>query len=131
MTLFPDLVNQEEWVNFNGTMGLKRTHTPVLGLTRIAQFVCRAFGVTLSQLQGPQRNQHVARPRQVVCWLAYGTGDYTASQIGRFLRRDHSTVLHGVRQVWNLRNYYPEFKATTGRLWHLIVEVGEERKGGL
>ena len=66
---------------------------------RILARVCRQFSITMTELVGKDRTEHVARARQVAYWLLRQEG-LGYSSIGRILGyRDHSTVLMGVRKV--------------------------------
>lgn len=56
-------------------------------------------GVALPVLLGPQRNRRVARARWAVMIVLQDDAGMSLPQIGRTLGdRDHTTVLHGVRE---------------------------------
>jgi chromosomal replication initiation ATPase DnaA len=80
----------------------KRTHPRVDAgyvptFDKIAERVCRAFKVSLLDLLSDKQDRPVANCRQAFCyWAVRRTGASTV-QIGKFLARDHSTVLHGKR----------------------------------
>ena len=75
----------------------------------IIDAVCRYFGVKQSDLQGKRRNRSIAFPRQVCMFLARRHTRYSLEEIGGYFGgRDHTTVLHGVRQVTNLVETNPE-----------------------
>lgn len=38
------------------------------------------------------------KPRQVFCWLCRLKLEKTYPEIGRFLKRDHTTIIHAVRK---------------------------------
>lgn len=54
------------------------------------------YGLTLSELRGPDRRHHIAHPRQEGMLIAHRAG-YSLHMIGIYLRRDHTTIMHGVR----------------------------------
>jgi chromosomal replication initiation ATPase DnaA len=51
---------------------------------------------TVEDFQGPERHRPIAWARQDFMLSAERAG-YSLSEIGRFLNRDHTTVLHGIR----------------------------------
>lgn len=65
-------------------------------LVRIASDVAADNGLTLAELQGDSRAYTTSRPRQYAMMLMIDAG-YSASEIGRFFRRDHTTVISGAR----------------------------------
>jgi chromosomal replication initiation ATPase DnaA len=59
--------------------------------------VAQAHGLSVAELKGRNRTRPVAVARQLFIARAYATGRYSLPQIGRFLKRHHTTILHGVR----------------------------------
>mgnify|MGYP001317678911 FL=1 len=53
---------------------------------------------------GPKRVRTVARPRQIAMYLAKQMTSRSLPEIGRrFGGRDHTTIMHGVRKIEELR----------------------------
>jgi len=70
----------------------------------IQRKVAEHYNVRLSDLIGPKRLRTIARPRQVAMYLAKHMTTRSLPEIGRrFGGRDHTTILHGVRKVEELR----------------------------
>jgi chromosomal replication initiator protein len=70
---------------------------------RILAATAEAFGVTISDLEGPSRRQPLARARQVAMYVCRELTDLSLPKIGTlFGGRDHTTVLHGVNTVGRL-----------------------------
>ena len=63
----------------------------------ILSTVARSHGVKVADIKGPGRFRSQVFARQDAMWRLYSTGRYSFPEIGRFLNRDHSTVIHGVR----------------------------------
>ncbi len=69
----------------------------------IAAEVATHHGITVEALKGPAQHRRIVRLRQEVMFRAYeerwadGRRVYSLPQIGAFLNRDHSTVIHGIR----------------------------------
>ena len=70
----------------------------------IQRAVCEHFGLKQADLLSQGRTRAVARPRQVAMWLAKSLTTRSYPDIGRrFGGRDHTTVLHAVRQIEKFR----------------------------
>lgn len=67
-------------------------------LTAIIDVVGAHFAVTRKQLLGESQTQQLAGPRHIAMLIASHFG-HSASQIGRSLKRDHTSVLHGVKKA--------------------------------
>lgn len=79
---------------FEVVEGVSLPHTPRL----VFQYVASKHKVTLKELVGQSRQQHICRARQEIFWRLHEIGAYTLHQIGYWMGgRDHTTVLHGVR----------------------------------
>ncbi len=63
----------------------------------IAYQVCQKHRITLAQLRGKQRARCFAWPRQEVMYRASKETSASLPEIGRYLDRDHTTVIHGIR----------------------------------
>lgn len=65
-------------------------------VTQIVRAVSEGTGLTVAEILGQSRLGPIARARQLVMFEAYAAG-YSMAHIGRILRRDHTTVMHGIR----------------------------------
>ncbi len=62
------------------------------------------YNIRLADLLSPRRARVVARPRQVAMWLAKKLTTRSLPEIGRkFGGRDHTTVIHAVKRIDELR----------------------------
>ncbi len=62
------------------------------------------YNIRLSDMIGPKRVRNYARPRQVAMYLCKQLTSRSLPEIGRrFGGRDHTTVMHGVRRIEELR----------------------------
>jgi chromosomal replication initiator protein len=76
----------------------------------IQRRVAEYYSIKISDMQSPRRSQNVARPRQVAMYLAKVLTSRSLPEIGRkFGGRDHTTVLHAVRKVEELKSLEREF----------------------
>ncbi|GAA6147008.1 chromosomal replication initiator protein DnaA [Pseudooceanicola nitratireducens] len=70
----------------------------------IQRKVAEHYNIRMSDLIGPKRVRTYARPRQVAMYLAKQLTSRSLPEIGRrFGGRDHTTVIHGVRRVEELK----------------------------
>ncbi len=70
----------------------------------IQRRVSEHYNIRLSDLLGPKRVRNIARPRQVAMFLAKQLTSRSLPEIGRrFGGRDHTTVMHGVKRIEELR----------------------------
>ena len=62
------------------------------------------YNIRLSDMIGPKRLRSYARPRQVAMYLSKKLTSRSLPEIGRrFGGRDHTTVMHGVRRIEELK----------------------------
>ncbi|AJE44716.1 chromosomal replication initiator protein DnaA [Celeribacter indicus] len=70
----------------------------------IQRKVAEHYAIRLSDMIGPKRVRSIARPRQVAMYLAKQLTSRSLPEIGRrFGGRDHTTVMHGVRRIEELK----------------------------
>jgi chromosomal replication initiator protein len=76
----------------------------VVTIENIQKTVAEYYNIRLADLSGKGRSRSIARPRQVAMALAKELTTRSLPEIGRsFGGRDHTTVLHGVRKIAELR----------------------------
>ena len=70
----------------------------------IIRQVADHYNVRMADLMGPRRSRAIARPRQVAMFLSKNLTSKSLPEIGRrFGGRDHTTVIHAVRKIEELR----------------------------
>ena len=75
-----------------------------VSVEEIKRKVADHYNIRLSDLVGPKRTRCFARPRQVGMYLCKHLTSRSLPEIGRsFGGRDHTTIMHGVRRVDELR----------------------------
>ena len=61
------------------------------------------YGVKLADLQAKKKTRSIARPRQVVMYLARKHTRHSLEEIGGYLGgRDHTTIMHGANKIADL-----------------------------
>ncbi len=79
-------------------------------IEEIQKQVANHFNIRLSDMHSARRARSVARPRQVAMYLAKQLTARSLPEIGRkFGGRDHTTVMHAVRKVEELKTIDPGF----------------------
>ena len=80
-------------------------------IEEIQKQVASHFNIRISDMHSARRARSVARPRQVAMYLAKQLTTRSLPEIGRkFGGRDHTTVMHAVRKVDELREHDSSFK---------------------
>ena len=73
-------------------------------IEEIQRRVAEHYNIKLSEMSSERRARAVARPRQVAMFLAKQLTSRSLPEIGRkFGGRDHTTVMHAVRKIEELR----------------------------
>ncbi|MGB0907163.1 MAG: chromosomal replication initiator protein DnaA [Maricaulaceae bacterium] len=75
-----------------------------LTVDKIQRAVAEEFGITLNDMTSKRRARNIARPRQVAMYLCKKLTKRSLPDIGRrFGGRDHTTVMHAVKRIDELR----------------------------
>jgi chromosomal replication initiator protein len=73
-------------------------------IEEIQRKVAEHYNIRLSDLVGPKRVRTIARPRQIAMYLAKNLTTRSLPEIGRrFGGRDHTTIMHGIRKIEELK----------------------------
>jgi len=103
---FAELVGREITIDVAQDVlrDLLRANDRRVTIEEIQKRVAEHFNVRLSDMHSPRRARAVARPRQVAMYLAKQLTPRSLPEIGRkFGGRDHTTVMHAVRKIEELR----------------------------
>lgn len=66
--------------------------------------VCAETGVSMEEIFGSDRTRYVAHARQECFLRIRDATELSLPYIGRLFKRDHTTVLHGIRAAENRRS---------------------------
>ena len=89
---------------------LLRAHERRVTIEEIQKRVAEHFNIRFTDMHSHRRARTVARPRQVAMYLSKQLTSRSLPEIGRkFGGRDHTTVMHAVRKVEELRAADPSF----------------------
>jgi chromosomal replication initiation ATPase DnaA len=82
----------------------------------VCDVVCTRCGVTMNQLRGKDRTEHVARARQIVFYIMRRLTSAGSQALAERLNRDYTSVLHSQRTIENLRSAYSVFNANVAAI---------------
>lgn len=86
-------------------------------IKRIQQVVAKEFGVKLDYMYSERRTAILVQARQVAMWFCKEFTVHSLPDIGdRFGGRDHTTVLHAVRQIEKKRHCDPDLADAIDRI---------------
>lgn len=73
-------------------------------MDEIMRKTCDYYNVRMTDLLSPKRSRNIARPRQMAMYLSKHLTSRSYPEIGkRFGGRDHTTVIHAVRKIEELK----------------------------
>ena len=83
---------------------LLKSNNKKITIEEIQKKVAEHYNIRLTDMHSPRRSRSVARPRQVAMYLAKSITSRSLPEIGRkFGGRDHTTVMHAVKKVEELK----------------------------
>ena len=100
---------------------LLRAHEKKVTIDDVQKKVAEYFGLKMTDMLSARRAVEVARPRQVAMYLAKKLTPRSLPEIGRrFGGRDHTTVMHAVKRIDELRAKDPELDGDVAALTRLL-----------
>ena len=96
---------------------LLRSNERRVTIDEVQRAVVEHYSLRMSDMQSSRRSRSIARPRQVAMYLAKQLTPRSLPEIGkRFGGRDHTTVMHAVRQIERLINEDPNIAEDVGQI---------------
>jgi chromosomal replication initiation ATPase DnaA len=84
-----------------------RDNRAIYTMKRCLRAVCLYYGVTEEELKSKSREQHIVVPRHHFCWVVYRNRlDVSYPMLGRFLSKDHTTIVHAVNKFEENKDKY-------------------------
>lgn len=68
-------------------------------MIRIMNTVCQYYNITAQAIKGRRNTNDVVKARYSFIWLALNHTDNGPVAIGRYARKDHSTILHAKNKM--------------------------------
>ncbi len=93
----------------------QRTRSP--SVADIKHAICRRYNVTMGEIDSPQHDARLVRPRHIAMYLAHRLSLKSLPEIGRaFGGRDHTTILNAKKKIAQLRADDPAFSEELAEL---------------
>ena len=100
---------------------LLKSSNKKITIEEIQKKVAEHFNIRLTDMHSPRRSRSVARPRQIAMYLAKSITSRSLPEIGRkFGGRDHTTVMHAVKKIEELKHQDTNFNEDIELLKRLI-----------
>jgi len=97
------------------SFGLSSSSRP--SIQTIAEAVTRYYDIRLADLLSKRRHKSISVPRQMCMWLARKHTRYSLEEIGGYFGgRDHTTVLHAVRNIGTRKESDPNIANAVSRI---------------
>jgi len=75
----------------------------------IQSLVCKFYKISKTEMLSPRRSRYLVRPRQIAIYLTKILTSKSLPEIGRdFSNRDHTTVIHSIKTIENIKKNDPE-----------------------
>ena len=107
ISAFSSLIGKEITLDMTQELlrDLLRSSQRKVNIEQIQKKVSEHFNVKMSDMSSARRSRTIARPRQIAMYLSKNLTSRSLPEIGRrFGNRDHTTVIHAVKKVEELRN---------------------------
>lgn len=77
----------------------------------LEEIVCRHYGISHEMVMAKTNKKEIAEARQVIYWiLKYTHPTITLSKMGNHYKKDHCTILHGIRKMDTFFVYYKDMQ---------------------
>lgn len=86
-----------------------------LRLDTLIETVAEETSISREDILSESRWDEVCRSRHILCYLAaelFSPAKMSYAQIGGYLNKDHSSVMHGKESIQNAMDVYPRIKQT-------------------
>ncbi len=100
-------------------------------LVTLSAIVCNDLLVERAELMSRLRNAHVYYAREIFCLIAKTRMGRSYPAIGRFLGRDHTSVLSAVRNGERRIKADASYAVAVEKIWHQLEATGAEWISGI
>lgn len=95
-------------------------------LKRILEAVSEVTLISENDIISKNRLQEMAFARHLYCYFACEKTRNSLKSIGKFINRDHATVIHGNKKILHELEYYPEVKHIVKRIDFKLKNIDEK-----
>ena len=101
--------------------GIVDKNNRILSIEEILKTVAEFFGLKPAELKSKNNAKRIAEPRQIAMFLCRELMNCSLTDIGReFGGKHHTTVLHSIRKIDQLRATNPKTNAALNRLTDIL-----------
>lgn len=94
--------------------------------TDAMRVVCQVYNITPDDIYSKNRTQHILYARHTFNYICRRTLTMSLESIGRIINRDHSTIIHSVKQTQDLIEYDRNFAKTYQQTLELLGSYSDE-----
>ena len=88
----------------------------------IQTIVCKFFKISKNEMLSSRRSRYLVRPRQTAIYLTKLLTTKSLPEIGReFSNRDHTTIIHSVKTIEQLKEKNPDMNVNINKLKNIIL----------
>ena len=93
-----------------------------VSVENIQKTTAEYYNIKLSDILSKRRSRSVARPRQMAMFLAKELTNYSLPEIGEsFGGRDHTTVIHACKKIYELRDFNLDIEEDYRKLLRVLT----------
>lgn len=95
------LGDAEEYLKYNDD-SIKNKKIVKISIDSVLRVVCDFYDVKSRDVLSKKRTNKVSNCRHIISYIARELTSLSSTEIGNFLGREHSTILHGIERIENL-----------------------------
>ena len=112
-------IKSETFTGLNVTKGVS--------ISNVLDTTCSVLGITKEQVRSSDRLAKIVYARHIFCYLAYNTTfNKTLKEIGKFINRDHASVIHGKLKIQTQLDLYEDVKAHVDKIKSILGAYNPE-----
>ena len=85
--------------------------------------VCEMFGITRDHLKSKSRKEEIVAARRIFCMIVKKSTILSTTKIGRYINRDHSTVIFAIKTGEIYEKHWKPFAEAVGRCRERVDEL--------
>jgi chromosomal replication initiator protein len=95
---------------------------PNISPETIQKLVADHFSLSIKDLKNKNRKQNIVHPRHLSMFLIRELTEYSTTEIGNYFGRDHSSVIHAIKNIEERKRKDPQEEHTIQELTRIIKE---------
>lgn len=102
---------------------LKLTPSKAISIDKIIRATCDYFQVSLYDIKSKKRNKKIVNARQAAMYLARDLTNFSTTEIGSYFNRDHTTIMHAVEKIDNIKASDQDLDTTLNSIKKIILSL--------